>query len=160
MPQGLDHARIVNAILHQGIPLVTEMEVETTTEFCPGKLVKVDTAEYQCEVAGDEATTVLGVADCPSDKRLQDYYTASAGGAVTDTFDAGDQIRILHGPIIVKVIAKSGEDIDVGERVVAAANGMVKAFDADGPEDVVGVSMEDTGGALATCDWLLIKLLI
>ena len=54
MPQGLTQPN--NAILVAGQPRILEMEVETTSEFCPGKLVIVDTADYQAQAAGDRPT--------------------------------------------------------------------------------------------------------
>lgn len=159
MPQGL--IQPANAILYAGQPEIQEMEVETVTQFCPGKLVIVDTADYQCQVAGAAASDVLGVADVPSDQKLTLYYTESAGGAVTKTFTAKDQIRVLRGDIVVKVILKSGSSITVGERLVAAANGMVTACTPDGPaEDVVGYALDTPADQATKCCWLLMKMTI
>lgn len=156
MPQGMIQPN--NAILAAGQPEIEEMEVETTTQFCPGKLVIVGTADYQCGPSTTDSVNVLGVADCPSDKKLTDYYTESAGGAVTVAFTAGDQIRVLRGDIVVKVILLSGGDVDKGERLVSAANGMVAPYSAHTAEKVVGFAEEDTGGAAATCQWILMKM--
>jgi len=154
MPQGLIQPS--NAILYAGQPIVQEMEVETTTQFCPGKVVSVDTEDWQCEVAGDE-TTPIGVADVPSDEKLTDYITESAAGTVTKTFTAGDQIRVLRGDIVVKVMAKSGETIAVGTRVCTAANGLVVAGTTAGK--CIGYSLESP--VLTTsCKWILVKLTI
>jgi hypothetical protein len=160
MPQGLIVPN--NAILYAGQPVIQEMEVLTTTEFCPGKLVMTDTTDYQCKASTTATPTVLGVADVPSDQKLTDYYTESAGGAVTKEFTVKDQIRVLRGDIVVKVILLSGEDVDVGERLVSAANGMVAACtgDSGAPEDIVGYSLQDTGGAATTCKWILMKMTI
>lgn len=160
MPQGLTQPN--NSILVAGQPRIQEMEVLTTTEFCPGKLVIYDTTDYQCKAAGAAAPDVLGIADVPSDKKLTDYYSESAGGAVTVAFTAADQIRVLKGPIRVKVILISGETVTVGERLVAAANGMVAACtgDSGAPEDIVGYSVEDSGGATTTCNWILMDCVI
>jgi hypothetical protein len=159
MPQGLDHEMIQNAILYAGQPEIQELEVLTTTQFCPGKLVMTDTTEYQCKAAGAAELLVLGVADVPSDQRLKYYFTPSAGGAVTYAFTAGDQIRVLRGDIVVKVIAISGETIGVGTRLIGAANGMVAAGTTAGA--VVGYSLEDkTAEIAACCDWLLMKMTI
>ena len=159
MPQGLITPN--NSILYAGQPEIQEMEVETVGEFCPGKLVIVDTADYQCQVAGVDASDVLGVADVPSDQKLTAYFTPSAGGAVTKTFTAGDQIRVLRGDIVVKVILLSGETITVGERLAAAANGMVKAITADGPaEDVVGYALDTPADMADKCCWILMKMTI
>lgn len=159
MPQGAIIPN--NAILAAGQPIILEMEVLTTTQFCPGKLVIYDTTDYQCKAAGAAAPDVLGVADVPSDKKLTDYYTESAGGAVTVAFTAADQIRVLRGPIRVKVILKSGETVTPGESLVAAANGMVAACtgDSGAPEDIVGKAVTSVS-ASGTCDWILMDMTI
>ena len=159
MPQGLDHEMALNAILYAGEPEIQEMEVLTTTALCPGKLVIADTTEYQCQVAPVDSEIVLGVADVPSNDRVKAYYTPTAGGATTKDFTAGDQIRVLRGDIVVKLIAKSAETIVVGTRLVPAALGMVKAGTTAGR--VVGYSLEiKTTELTACCDWLLVKLTI
>jgi len=161
MPQGLAASMIANAILYAGQPVYEEMEVLTTSEFCPGKLVIYDTTHYQCKCAGAAAANVIGVADVPSDEKLTAYYTESAGGAVTKAFTAADQIRVIRGDCVVKVIAKSGETITVGTRLVAAANGMVAACTADSgaPEDIVGYSLENPT-LTSLCKWILMKMTI
>ena len=159
MPQGLGHEMIKNAILYAGEPEIQEMEVLTVTTFGPGRLVIADTAEYQCKVAPDASPIVLGVADVPSDQKLTAYYTPTAGGALTKTFTIKDQIRVLRGDIVVKLVAKSGETIVVGTKLIPALEGMVKAGTAAG--QVVGYSLEDKTTAIAACcDWVLVKLVI
>ena len=164
MPQGLDHEMALNAILYAGEPEIQEMEVETSsTQLCPGKLVIVGTADYQCAVAGAASGMVLGVADVPSDQKLTAYYTPSIAGTVTKGFTAGDQIRVLRGDIVVKLIIKSNKTTVVGQRLVAATNGMVEPATADSgaPEDIVGYSLENkTTEGLTLCDWVLVKLTI
>jgi hypothetical protein len=159
MPQGLNESMISNAILYAGQPEIQELEVETTTQFCPGKLVITGTDQWQCGPAGDASTVVIGVADVPSDETISGYYTPSLAGTVTKAFTATDQIRVLRGDIVVKLIAKSAETIVVGTKVVAAANGMIKAGATAG--QVVGYSLEKaTTRIAATCDWVLVKLTI
>lgn len=159
MPQGLDHEMIQNAILYAGQPEIQEMEARTVTTFGPGRFVIADTTEYQCQVAADASAIVLGIADVPSDQKLTGYYVPTAGGALTKTFTAGDQIRVLRGDIVVKAVAKSAETIVVGTRLVTAAAGMVKAGATAG--QCVGYSLEDkTTELTACCDWLLVKLII
>lgn len=159
MPQGLDHEMALNAILYAGQPEIQEMEVETVTTFAPGRLAIANTYEYSAQVAGAASAVVLGVADVPSDKKLTDYFTPSAGGALTATFTAGDQIRVLRGDIVVKLVAKSGETIAVGTRLIPAAAGMVAAGATAG--QCVGYSLEDaTTRIAACCDWILVKLII
>ena len=159
MPQGLDHEMIKNAILYAGEPEIQEMEVKTVTTFGPGRLVIADTTEYQCQVAGAGSAIVLGVADVPSDQKLTAYYTPTAGGALTKTFTAGDQIRVLRGDIVVKLVCDSAATIVVGTRLIAAAEGMVTSGATAG--QCIGYSLEDKTTEIAECcDWVLVKLII
>jgi hypothetical protein len=155
MPQGLIQPN--NAILYAGEPVTQEMEVLTTTEFCPGKLVVTDTNDWDCKAAGATSSTVIGVADVPSDQKLTDYWTSSAGGANTKSFTAGDQIRVLRGDIVVKLIAISGATIAVGTKLISAANGMVTNGTSAG--QVIGYSLESPV-LTSCCDWVLVKLTI
>ena len=157
MPQG--PIQPANAILYAGTPVTAEMEAETVTTFGPGRLVIADSTAYQAQVAGATSALVLGVADVPSDEKLTEYYVPSAGGALTKTFTAGDQIRVLKGDIIVKLVAKSGETIAVGTRLISAAAGMVAAGATAG--QCIGYSIEDVTTAIAaSCGWVLVKLTI
>lgn len=155
MPQALIQPS--NAILYAGTPVIQEMEVKTTSEFCPGKLVITDTNDWDCKVAGAASTAVIGVADVPSDEKLTSYISESAAGTVTTAFTAGDQIRVLRGDIIVKLMALSGETINVGTKLVAAANGLVKAGTTAG--QVIGYSLESPT-LTSSCKWILVKLTI
>jgi len=159
MPQGLDHEMIQNAILYAGQPEIQEMEVLTGTDFCPGRLVIADTAVYQCQVAGAGSLLVLGVADVPSDKKLSWYWAAPANGEgdPAHDFEAKDQIRVLRGDIVVKLVAVSGATINVGTRVYPSTIGMVTNTVVSG--GTIGYSLEKKG-TLAKADWVLVKLTI
>jgi hypothetical protein len=157
MPQG--KIQPSNAILESGTPLVQEYEAGTVTHLAPGRLVITETNDYTCTVATAAALTVLGVADVPSDEKLSSMQAnETVSGAPTKTFTAGDPVRVLRGDIVVKLLLKSGEDVDVGERIEAAANGMCQAYTTALAD--VGYALEDTGGATTTCDWILVKLTI
>jgi len=158
MPQGLDQEMILRGILYAGQPEIQEMEVLTPGALCPGRLVIAETTEYQCTVAPTNSILVLGVADVPSDKRVDYYYTPSAGGANSYNFTAGDQIRVLRGDIVVRLVAVSGQSIVVGTRLEAAANGMVKPAVATEADQIIGYSLEIQ--TADKCDWLLVKLTI
>lgn len=157
MPQG--SVIPSNSILVAGEPIILEKEALTVTNFAPGRLAIRETDEWSATYAGDESAVVIGVADCPGDKKLTDYAFTAKTGVLTTTFTAGDQVRILRGPIRVKVVLLSGETVIVGTGLVAAANGMVKAISGDGPEDMVGKAASSSN-ASATCDWILMDMVI
>jgi hypothetical protein len=157
MPQGSVIPN--NAILVAGQPIVLEKEARTITDLAPGRLVITDTTDYQCTYAGADAANVIGVADCPGDKKLTDFTFTAKTGVATATFTAGDQVLVLHGPIRVKAILLSGETVAIGDGLVPAAVGMVKKCTADSgaPEDLVGKAASSSS-ASATCDWILMDM--
>jgi len=161
MPQGNTAAMTANAILVAGQPIIVEKEARTVTDLAPGRLVIYDTTDYQCTYAGAAAPDVIGVCDVPSDKKLTDFTWTAKTGVCTATVTAGDQLRILRGPIRVKVILLSGETVTVGESLVAAALGMVAACtgDSGAPEDIVGKAATASSGSV-TCDWILMDMTI
>jgi len=157
VPQGLIQPS--NAILYAGTPLTQELEVLTVTNFAPGRLVVRDTNEWDCKAcAGAASLEVLGVADVPSDKKLTDMQAnETVSGAPTTTFTAGDQIRVLRGDIIVKLLLLSGETITIGERVESTATGMIQAYTTALAD--IGYALQ-ASAASGTCDWILVKLTI
>jgi len=155
MPQGLDSTMIANKILYAGQPVYQEMEVESDTDIAPGRLLIHGTLEYQCAKAGALALNVIGVADVMADRKLTLMQTETAAGTPLDYYDAGDQIRVIRGDVVVKLLLKSGETLAVGTKVEAAANGMIQAHTTAYAD--VGYSLE-IRGAPAVCTWTLVKL--
>lgn len=157
MPQG--KIQPSNAILESGTPIIQEYEAETVTHLAPGRLVITETNDWNITVATAASLGVLGVADVPSDEKLTSMQAnETVSGAPTTTFTAGDQVRVLRGDIVVKLLLVSGETITVGERIEAAANGMCQAYTTALAD--IGYSLEDSGGATTTCNWILVKLTI
>jgi len=156
MPQGV--ITPLNSILYAGDPdTMQEYEVKTYANLAPGRLVITDTYEYAIQVAGAAATDIIGVADIMSDEKLTLMQTETADGAPLVTYAAGDQVRVLRGDIVVKLLAKSGETIAVGTRLIAAAAGMVAANAVEG--QTVGYSLQNaTAHIAAKCGWVLVKL--
>jgi len=160
MPQGLDSDMIINKILYAGQPNYQEMEIETQDTIAPGRLLIKGTAQYQCKVAGATSLEVIGVADVMADRKLTLMQTETAAGTPLDYYDAGDQIRVIRGDVIVKLLLLSGQTITVGERVEAAANGMVQTETADGSGAAIGYAVENSTAPATCCEWILVKLII
>jgi hypothetical protein len=159
MPQG--EVKPSNSILVAGQPIIVEKEALTVASgFGPGRLVIRETNEWSVTFAGDESAVVIGVADVPSNKKLTDYAFTAKTGVLTTTFTAGDQIRVLRGPIRVKVVLLSGETVVVGSSLVAAANGMVKLFNADAASIGPVGKAATSSSASATCDWIEMDMVI
>jgi hypothetical protein len=130
MPQGL--VQPTNAILYGGQPLVREMEVLTATTMIPGRLVMTDSAEGTIKVCTTGATTALGVLDIePGNRR-------------TTSYDAGDQARVLSGPIIVLMtVAAMGTATAVGSTMIPAASGQIQPGTTAGA--IVGIALQAVG---------------
>jgi predicted RecA/RadA family phage recombinase len=160
MPQGLDSDMIVNKILYAGQPNYQEMEVQTKDTIAPGRLLIAGTAQYQCAIAGATSMEVIGVADVMADHKLTDMQTETEAGTPLECYAAGDQIRVIRGDVIVKLLLLSGQTITVGERVEAAANGMVQTETGDGSGAAVGYAVENSTAPAAVCEWILVKLII
>jgi hypothetical protein len=90
------------------------MEILTDTSCFPGRLVITDTNEWCCKVCTTGATTALGVLDIePLNRRTIQY-------------NAGDQARILTGPIIVLLTVDTGAAVAIGDTLIPANSGMVQ----------------------------------
>jgi hypothetical protein len=160
MPQGLDSGMILNKILYAGQPNYQELEVETQDTIAPGRLLITGTAQHQCKVAGATTMECIGVADVMPDRKLTDMQTETAAGTPLDYYDASDQIRVIRGDVIVKLLLLSGQTITVGERVEAAANGMIQTETGDGSGAAIGYAVENSTAPATCCEWLLVKLII
>jgi len=160
MPQGLNASMIVNKILYAGQPNYQEMEVQADTTIAPGRLVVAGTAQYQIGIAGAASELVIGVADIMADQKLTLMQTETAAGTPLKYYSAGDQVRVIRGDAVVKLLAKSGQTIAVGTRVESAANGMIQKETLSG-DSTIGYSLEDASTRIATvCKWVLVKLTI
>jgi hypothetical protein len=142
MPQGLVQPN--NSIVYAGYPKYMEYEIKTATDCYPGRLVITDTNEWCVKVAGDGATTVLGVLDVEPNELRETIY------------DAGDQARVITGDCIVMLQKTSGATIAIGTRVEAAASGRVSELADEDAE--IGYSLQAASGD--DHEWILVKLTI
>jgi len=145
----------VNAILVSGNPIYEEYELEGTMTYAyPGKLVVKGTAAYQCQIAGDDSTEVIGVLDVMPDKNLTTMYTDSA------PYTVKDQVRVIRGDCVVMLRADHAATITVGLKVQAAPEGNVDEYATANAD--VGIAEEaftGPGEPGATADhWLIVKL--
>ena len=158
MPQGNVVGMTANDILVAGQPIIVEKEALTVaTGLAPGRLAIRDTNDWSITFGTTSSALVYGVCDVPSDKKLTDYAWTAKTGSLTTTFAAGDQVRVLRGPIRVKVVLLSGETVVVGTSLVPAVLGMVKAGVTAG--EVIGKAATSSNGS-ATCDWIYMDVTI
>jgi hypothetical protein len=162
MPQGI--IKPTNKILIAGEPIYQEMEVKTVAGMAAGRLVINDTGgdDYHVKVAPAASKLVIGVLDIMADEKLTDMQEDSAGGAPSQVYSGGTQVRIIRGRVRVKLYALSGETIAVGTRLESAANGMVAALDAARSGDtIVAYSLENVTNAISgECGWVASELLV
>lgn len=158
MPQGNTAAMTINAILQAGQPIVEEKEALTVaTGLAPGRVAIMETNAWSITFAPTGSVLSIGVCDVPSDKKLTDYAFTAKTGSLTTTFTAGDQVRVLHGPIRVKVVLISGTTVVVGTNLTSGALGMVTPAATAG--QVIGKSASTVANS-TTCDWILMDMTI
>lgn len=112
MPQG--QVVPVNAILIAGTALHEEKEVGTATATIPGRIAIDETNDYTCTNATTNSLNPIGVFD------------VEPGQLRTTSYDAGDQARIIRGPIRVLLTLLASENVTRGDYLVPAALGKVK----------------------------------
>jgi hypothetical protein len=158
VPQGNTAAMTANAILVAGQPIIVEKEALTVaTGLAPGRVCKKDTNDWSITFATTDSADAIGICDVPSDKKLTDYAWTAKTGSLTTTFTAADQIRVLKGPIRVKVVLLSAETVIVGDNLGCAVLGMVKKSSTAGT--VIGKAATSSAGSI-TCDWILMDVTI
>lgn len=110
-----------NSILSSGVSL--EMEFEAASEIYPGDVVEFDTSACPKIKAGqDDATKIIGVADVSMGS------SSGRGAQKTVAYAAGDQVKVISGPIIVWLRLKASADITCGDHLQSGGSGEVKEY--------------------------------
>ncbi len=114
MPQN-PFTKANNRILISGDPLIAELEVganATAAKMIPGTIVVHDTNAQDVKESGAEPHSVVGVLEAmPTMKK-------------TDAYAVGDQCRVIMSACVCQVRLKAGENIAVGDRLKAEADGL------------------------------------
>jgi hypothetical protein len=110
-----------NAILAAGTPMVTQKKVETATNMYPGRLVKKGTND-------DDVVVNTAAGACYGWLGYEQCMDAASMPADVDTiYEANAQAPVLFGGHFVVVgCLTTSQTIVAGDRLVAAANGMVQ----------------------------------
>jgi len=110
-----------NSILDAGV--VLEMEFEAAGEIFPGDVVEFDTSDCPKIKAGqDNAIGIIGVAD------ISMGSPTGRGAQKTVAYAAGDQVKVISGPIIVWLRLVTSGNITCGDHVQSAGSGEVKEY--------------------------------
>lgn len=166
MPQWGTSNETDYGILVAGLPLFMEFEADAT--IFPGMAVMLS-AEGHVTPCTDGANPV-GIADiamatqCGNGSRRKALCDANVDSEDDNPYDAGDQVKVISGPIIVKLILGPTEDVVFGEKVQCDDTaGMVQNYACGTTADpcaIVGESLETVSTGAGECAYLMVKLLI
>lgn len=126
-----------------------EAKINASATLKPGMLVELNSSGELIAQAttGKAVVTRVMLIDAFQGKTKTDAWTAGEVGRYYIP-RAGDLLNLL---------ALSGEDIDIGEQVLANNAGKVIATTGT-PAKVLGVAEEDTGGALGADGFVAVRI--
>ena len=153
-------------ILVAGLPLFMEWEASAT--IYPGMAVMFSSESYITPCT--DGSNPVGIADIAmatqdgnGSRRKADCDDNVAEGD-DNPYVSGDQVKVISGPIIVKLILGPSEDVVAGEKVQCDDTaGMVQNYDCSTTADpcaIVGESLEDLSTGAGECAYLMVKLLL
>lgn len=119
----------------------------TAAKMLPGTIVDFDAAGRSVKEAAAESHAYWGILEASGDMGIDDHY------------EVGDQCTVIVGECECLVRLTTGEDIDVGDRLVAGTDGLAKETDVGliGEQGApIGYSLQDTGGATGAVVRILI----
>ena len=129
-------------IVLSGNPITVEKEVETVANMYPGRLVKRDTGDNQVEV-NDTDDNVYGWL-------AYEHTAVMYRPANKDTiYVVEDRVGVIvGGEIVIRARLASGQNVTMGAKLTAAANGELSAATI-GTHTVLAVAMESVNATSA-----------
>jgi hypothetical protein len=142
-----------NSILVAGVPL--EMEYEAYGTIFPGDLVEFETTTCKVKAAQADSNVVLGIAD------LAMASITQRGASRANAYIAGDQVKVISGPIIVIGRLVASADITCGDNLQAAPSGEIKEFvcGTDNACQLIGQSIETLAVDTENYQFILVRWL-
>ena len=132
MPQWPQHAH--NSILVSGIPL--EFEYESTGNIWPGMGVTINTtSKWEADLCddGDNIICVVDISMASLSGRGSWMYDSSIYGYIATAnakaYAEGDQMKCISGPITVMLLLADSQEIDEGDKLQCAGDGMFGKFE-------------------------------
>lgn len=116
-----------HSIVVGGLPLYMEFEAATSSAILTGDLVQFNNpgaSDCTIKEGVDNSTEIIGVADISP----QSATTPPRGGDRTTAYAAGDQVKVVRGPLTVMLRVATSEQIQCGEFVQPMTSGEVKAY--------------------------------
>lgn len=147
-----------HSIVVGGLPLYMEIEAATSSAILPGDLVQFNNPGTDCTVKEGQAdsTTVIGVADISP----QSATTPPRGGDRTTAYAAGDQVKIVRGPLTIMLRIAASADIACGDYVQPAASGEVSEYSCGTDNDCMRIAqaLETVGVSTTAFQWGMFAL--
>jgi hypothetical protein len=147
-----------HSIVVGGLPLYMEIEAASGSAILPGDLVEFNNPGTDCTVQEAQAdqTKVIGVADISP----QSATTPPRGGDRTTAYAAGDQVKIVRGPLTVMLRIATNSDIACGDYVQPASSGEVKEYYCVTDNDCqrIAQALETIGVSTTTFQWGMFAL--
>ena len=142
-----------NSILVAGVPL--EMEWEAYGTIYPGDLVEFETTTCKVKAAQADSNIVVGIAD------LAMASITQRGASRDNAYTAGDQVKVISGPIIVMGRIAASQDITCGDNLQPAASGEIKEFvcGTDNACQLIGQALETLSVDTENAQWCLVRWL-
>ena len=166
MPQWGTSNETDYGILVAGLPLFMEWEAYGT--IYPGMAVM-----FQSEgiiTPCTDGSNPVGIADIAmatqdgNGSRRKADCDDNVADADDNPYDAGDQVKVISGPIIVKLILGPNEDISAGEKLQCDDTaGMVQDYDCSTTADpcaIIAEALETMAVGAGACAYIMAKLLI
>lgn len=169
MPQWGFTNETLYGILVAGLPLFMEFEAYNSVIY-PGMAVMMNGEGFVTPcTAGSNPVGIADIAMATQDgngsRRKADCDDNVAAGD-DNPYDVGDQVKVISGPIIVKLILGDNENIAAGEKLQCDDDltaGMVGDYDCSTTADpcaIVAEALETMNTADGECAYIMAKLLI
>ena len=167
MPQWGTSNETDYGILVAGLPLFMEFEAYGT--IYPGMAVMMQGEGIVTPCT--DGSNPVGIADIAmatqdgNGSRRKADCDDNVAAADDNPYDEGDQVKVISGPIIVKLILGPTEDVIAGEKLQCDDTaGMVQNYDCSlttsDPCAIVAESLEDMSTGSEECAYIMAKLLI
>jgi len=134
-----------------------EFEHGSEVAILPGDLVEfVSTSDCTVKAGQADSSKIIGVADISP----QSATTPPRGGDRTTAYAAGDQVKIVRGPLTVMLRIAANSDIGCGDYVQPAASGEVKEYYCVTDNDCqrIAQALETTTLSTLTFQWGMFAL--
>ncbi len=164
MPQWGTSNETHHGILVAGLPLFMEFEANETIH--PGMVVEMQ-AEGTIDAcdAGDNPVGVADIAMATQDGNgSRRFATCDTYTSESNPYVAGDQVKVISGPIIVNLILDDNEIITVGEKLACGdtagyVHDIVCGTTTD-PCAIVAEALETVTTGPGECIYIMAKLLM